>query len=201
MPRIMGDSAAGASAIPGWVDIACYYDDGHLGVETTAEMEAAFPHARYGWCSIDVTGATPAACVRDWEPGDEGGNLQNWVIAHNEASGRKDAVVYCSRDTIGQVRQLTGTQVLGTDYWLWVATLDGTLFGPNQYPHVIACQAMGSGQTGGNFDLSIVFNPTLWLPVTSPAPPTGLRAALEADLAGVMKAIAPLAAKIGTAPA
>jgi len=166
----MADSASGIAADPAYVDIALAYTDGHLGVETQAQMEARFPHAKYGWCFVDVTGADPAAQVRDWEAGDKSGSLEQWVTDHNKASGKRDAVVYCNRDTIPEVRRLTGTQVLGTDYFLFVATLDGTLFGPAQYPHVVANQVLGSRQTGGNWDLSLVFDGTLWRPdVPAPA--------------------------------
>lgn len=198
MNRTMADSASGIASDPAWIDIALAYLDGHLGVETTAQMEARFPRAKYGWCFVDVTGAEPAAQVRDWETGDKGGSLQQWVIDHNKASGRKDAVVYCDRSTIPEVRRLTGTQVLGQDYWLFVATLDGTLFGPAQYPHVVANQVMSSRQTGGNFDLSIVFDGSLWRPVLPPKPaPKVSRAqalaavkALEGDIAGLVASVA-----------
>lgn len=195
MPRIMTDSASGIANDPAWIDIALAYLDGHLGVETTAQMEARFPHERYGWCFVDVTGAAPQAQVRDWETGDKGGSLQQWVIDHNQISGKKDAVVYCDRATIPEVRQLTGTQVLGTDYFLFVATLDGSLFGPAQYPHVVANQIMSSRQTGGNFDLSIVFDGSLWRPVAPPVPvPKVSRAQALAALKGVEQDIAGLVA-------
>jgi hypothetical protein len=168
--RTMGDST-NMAAIPLTVNIAAVYDDGHLGVETPAQLEARFPHARYGQVFIDVTGANPKAQVRDWETGDKAGSLQQWVIDHNEASGKKDAVVYCNVSTIPEVRQKTGNQILGTDYWLWIATLDGTLFGPAQYPHVIANQIKGASLTGGDWDMSLMFDGTFWLPVAPPKPP------------------------------
>jgi hypothetical protein len=168
----MADSASGIASDPQWIDIALAYIDGHLGVEDAQQMEARFPHERYGWCFVDVTGAEPQAQVRDWETGDKGGSLEQWVIDHNKASGRKDAVVYCDRSTIPEVRQLTGSQVLGVDYFLFIASLDGTLFGPAQYPHVVANQVMSSRQTGGSYDLSIVFDASLWLPAAAaPKPP------------------------------
>lgn len=194
MTRTMADSASGIANDPLYIDIALAYLDGHLGVETTAQMEARFPHERYGWCFVDVTGQSPEAQVRDWETGDKGGSLQQWVIDHNKASGKQDAVVYCNRATIPEVRRLTGTQVLGRDYWLFVATLDGTLFGPGQYPHVVANQLLSSRQTGGNFDLSIVFDGSLWLPVRPPKPAPKVSQAqalaavkaLEGDIAGLV---------------
>lgn len=193
MTRTMGDST-NMLAIPQSVNIAAVYDDGRLGVETPAQLEARFPHAKYGQVWIDVTGQRPAAQVRDWETGDKAGSLQDWVIAHNQASGRKDAVVYCNRDTIPEVRQLTGTQVLGIDYFLWIATLDGTLFGPGQYPHVVACQIKGAQLTGGDWDMSLVFDDSLWLPVPPPKPPVPAvtRAEYTAALAVLLRAGAEL---------
>ena len=190
MTRIMGDST-NMLAIPLSVNIAAVYDDGYLGVESPAQLEARFPHARYGQVFIDVNGSTPKAQARDWETGDKAGSLQQWVIDHNQASGRKDAVIYCNRDTIPEVRQLTGTQVLGTDYWLWVATLDGTLFGPAQYPHVMACQINGAQLTGGDWDLSLVFDDSFWQPVTPPKPPVPLvtQPELIAAAAVVLRAV------------
>ena len=178
MTRIMGDSV-NYLAIPASVQIAAVYDDGRLGVETAAQLEARFPHARYGQVFIDVTGAKPAAQARDWETGDKSGSLEQWVIDHNKATGRRDAVVYCNMSTIPEVRRLTGTQILGTDYFLWVATLDGTVVtagpdhlgsAPYTYPGVIACQVKGAGLTGGDWDESLVYDASLWLPVAPPKP-------------------------------
>lgn len=176
MTRTMGDST-NLDAIPLTVNIAAVYINGSFAT-TPAALEARFPHAKYGQVWIDVNGAAPQAQVRDWETGDKSGSLEQWVISHNQASGRQDAVIYCNRSTIPEVRQLTGTQVLGTDYWLWVATLDGTIFGPQQYPHVIACQDKGATLTGGDWDASVVFDDTFWLPVQPLVTKTEATAAL-----------------------
>jgi hypothetical protein len=201
MTRIMGDST-NLAAIPLDVTIAAVYDDGHLGVETEAQLGVRFPHDRYGHVFIDVNGSRPGAQVRDWETGDKGGSLEQWVIDHNRDSGRKDAVVYCNVSTIPEVRQLTGTQVLGTDYWLWVATLDGTLFGPAQYEHVIANQIKGAQLTGGDWDLSVVYDASFWLPVTPPRPPAPkyTRAQGQADIAAIAGALGRLAVGVTELP-
>lgn len=60
-------------------------------------------------------------------------------------------VVYCNRSTIASVRQGTGKYVLGRNYYLWVATLDGTEF---TGPGVIACQNHGFG----GYDSSVVYD-------------------------------------------
>lgn len=153
MTRIMRDST-NVLAIPlAGTDIAAGYDDGIYA--NAALLAARFPLIPR--VMIDVNGSLPASDVRDWETGDKAGSLEQWVSAHNQATGKRDAVVYCNRSTIPEVRQLTGSQMLGVDYWLWVATLDGTLFTPAMYPGVIACQDKGSARTGGDFDESVVF--------------------------------------------
>lgn len=147
-------------------DIAAGYEDGRY--INAAALESRFPHIPR--VLIDVDGSQPHVDARDWETGDKGGSLEQWVIDHNKATGKQDAVVYCNRSTIPEVRQLTGSQILGKDYWLWVATLDGTLFTPQMYAGVIACQDKGSTQTGGDWDESVVFA-DWWKPSAPPAPP------------------------------
>jgi hypothetical protein len=158
MTRTMGDSTT-FTDIPKGVDIVAVYVSGHLGVVTPAELEARFPHSQYGHVTIDVTGFRPDADVRDWETGDKAGSLQDWVIAHNKASGKRDAVIYCNRSTIAEVRQLTGSQILNRDYFLWITTLDGTKYTGEG---VIACQDKGEKQTGGHWDESTVYDNTFW---------------------------------------
>lgn len=148
MTRIGGDSANLASN-PAGVDVAFYYVNGSLGVATQEQAQARHPGKLV--LGIDVNGSAPSAAVRDWETGDKGGSLEQWVIDHNKASGKKDATVYCNRSTIAEVRQLTGSQVLGQDYWLWVSTLDGTLYTGDG---VVACQVA----TIGGYDLSVIWD-------------------------------------------
>lgn len=164
--RTMVDSSTFAD-VPTNADIACAYIDGNLGVATQAQFEARFPHSKYGHCYIDVNGSNPAADVRDWETGDKGGNLEQWVIKHNQRGTQNLAVVYCNRATIGEVRQLTGSQILNKDYFLWIATLDGTIY---RAEGVIACQDEGSAQTRGHYDQSVVFDDRFWRAIGTPTP-------------------------------
>jgi len=190
--RIMGDSVSPLTAIPPGVQITAYYLTGGFAV-TETQIQGRFPHHRYGWCSIDTRGTMPAAAVRDWETGDKAGSLQQWIISHNAASRRKDAVIYCNRATIPEVRRLTGTQILGRDYFLWIATLDGTVVAPGPdhlggppytYPGVAACQIKGAQLTGGDWDQSLVYDGTLWVPDIPPPPvPVVSRAEAEAAYA------------------
>ena len=152
--RIMGDSVE-LSEIPLTVDVVATYVSGDEGVVTDAEIEARFPITRYGHVTIDVNGSRPDANVRDWETGDKSGSLETWVADHNKSTGVSDAVIYCNVSTIPEVRQLTGTKILGKDYWLWIATLDGMLY---QAPGVIACQNRGAAQNGANYDTSEIFD-------------------------------------------
>ena len=192
MTRTMGDSTT-PTDIPLTVQAAAFYASGAY-TATTEQAEARFPHARYGRAWIDVTGQRPDAQVRDWETGDKAGSLEQWVIDHNRISGKKDAVVYCNRATIAEVRQLTGSQILGRDYFLWVATLDGTVYGPGQLAGVVACQVKGQNLTGGHYDLSLVYDDSLWLPLAPPKPaaPRVTQAQAKAAIASAMTALATL---------
>lgn len=173
MTWIMGDSTT-LTDIPLSVAVAATYGTGQYAVSAAA-VEKRFPHAKYGWNRIDTTGQQPGLCdTRDWETGDKAGSLEQWVIDHNHARGAGTAVVYCNRSTIPEVRTLTRSQVLGRDYWLWVATLDGTVFGPSQYAGVVACQVKGQALTGGHWDMSVVFDGSLWRPVAPPKAPPSL---------------------------
>ena len=158
MTRIMGDSSTFGD-VPSSVAIVAAYINGQYGVVTSEQFEAAYPSSRYGHVLIDVNGTRPDADVRDWEAGDEAGSLEQWVIDHNKHSGKKNAVIYCDRSTVPEVRHLTGSQVLGTDYFLWVATLDGTVY---RSTGVIACQDKGPALTHGHWDSSIVFDDSFW---------------------------------------
>jgi hypothetical protein len=163
MTRIMGDSVT-VRNIPLSVQLAAGYDDGTF--DNANALAARFPHIPN--VLIDVNGGIPAAAVRDWETGDKSGNLETWVENHNLRTGKHDAVVYCNRSTVTEVRQLTGSQILGQDYWLWVATLDGTLVTPAMQPGLVACQDKSEA---GLWDESVVFADWWFAPPTPPPPP------------------------------
>ena len=165
--RTMYDSVK-LNEIPRNAEMAATYINGSWAVNS-AVFERAFPHAER--VLIDVDGTRPDADARDWESGDKSGSLEQWVQRHNTVKNRKDAVIYCNRATIPEVRNLTGSQILGKDYWLWVATLDGTVAQtfPSAPTGVIAVQAWGAPQFGLNADKSIVFA-FWWQPGTPPTP-------------------------------
>src|ERR1700722_3431381 len=144
--------------------VAGYVDGTYANWET---LRARFPHAK--GVAIDVNGAAPGAQARDWETGDKGGDLEQWVIEHNKLSGSKDAVIYCDRSTIAEVRRLTGSQILNKDYFLWIATGDGTLYGPGTLPGIVACQYSWTT----NYDVSQVWptSAVSWTMSATPAAP------------------------------
>src|SRR5690242_86002 len=98
MTRTMGDST-NMNAIPLTVNIAAVYDDGHLGVETPAQLQARFPHSRYGWCFIDVTGEhADTADVLDVENGDASPATANlWVQSWHVLKRPGLPVLYVNR--------------------------------------------------------------------------------------------------------
>lgn len=160
MNRIMGDSTV-LDDIPLDVEIAATYVNGRYAVSLNA-LEARFPHHAYGHCRIDVDGSRPDADMRDWEPGDYGGDLEIWVKDHNGHTGKKDAVIYCDRNDIPGVREGTKSQVLGKDYFMVVAMLNGEMY---EAPGVVGCQRDGANQTGSNWDRTFVNKDSLWLPI------------------------------------
>jgi hypothetical protein len=161
---IMRDSVT-PSAIPiAGTQIACGYIDGDF--KNYAALELRFPDIRR--VLVDALGTAPGAAVRDWETGDKAGSLVEWITAHN-ALGAKNSVVYCNRSTIPEVRQLTGSLVLGEDYYLWIATLDGSVYSPTDLAGVVACQDKGATQDHANYDESVVW-PTPEVVWTQPLP-------------------------------
>ncbi len=157
--RVMGDSTT-LTDVPLTVDVAGSYLSGGYAI-TRAMLNARFPHSAYGHCMFDTNGTRPDAEARDWETGDKEGSLLGWVLKHNAHTGKKDAVIYCNRSTIPEVRDLTGRLILGVDWHLIVATLDGSLY---TAPGVIACQRDGEAQTGAHWDRSIVFHAGFFQP-------------------------------------
>jgi hypothetical protein len=164
MTRYMYDSTT-LGDIPSDAQMVAVYGSGDFRMSSDL-VSARFPHAVKVY--IDVNGTAPACTVRDWEPGDEEGSLESWVILSKRYNARP--TIYCDRADIARVRQETGSQVLGKDYWLWVATLDGSW--SLSYPDapagsVVAVQYQGMAQTGIHADRSIVFDP--YWPVFKPA--------------------------------
>lgn len=164
----MRDSISPLQNIPVNTPIVASYINGLYAVNE-AEFAAHFANSKR--VLIDVTGGAPGrATVRDWETGDKGGSLESWVI---DTKPHGVPIIYCNRTTIAEVRIDTGNQVLGRDYWLWIATLDNTQYqgGTDGVTpgDVVACQTHTAWANGQQlYDESIVYA-DWWL---APAPPT-----------------------------
>jgi hypothetical protein len=150
---------------------------------TEARLAGRFPHGRYGWCWIDVNGArADNADMLDVEVGDASPATANlWVRSWHTLKRSELPVVYCNRGNEQQVIAAckTGGSVLGKDYGLCVATLDGTQVTGTG---IVACQWKGEQQTGGHWGETLVYDGALWQPTAPPAnwtygPPLNLHAA------------------------
>lgn len=148
------------AAQPG--DIIAYYLNGGYAVPSITYVQNLFSPARYRLAAIDVQGnRADWARIVDVESGDvRPEHTEQWLQdfaetnpAH-EGGGRGE--IYCDRSTIAAVRRGTGRYVLGRDYYLWVATGDGSLA---TGPGINACQNLWSR----TYDKSVVFDPR-WLP-------------------------------------
>lgn len=165
----MGDSTT-LSDVPLTVNVVATYINGHIGVSTPAQLEARFPHAKYGHVWIDVTGANAnTADVLDVETGDATPAIANlWLQSWRVLKRTTFPVIYCNRSNQAAVVAAcaSGGSILGKHYGLWIATLDGTQVSGNG---IVACQWKGAKQTGANYDESLVYDSSIWLPV-APAP-------------------------------
>lgn len=142
--------------------IAYYLNDGVYAVPSITYVENLFPPTRYRLAAIDTRGnRADWARILDVETGlVQPGMCEQWLQDFEqdnpayEGGGRGE--IYCNRSTIKAIRAGTGRYVLGRDYYLWVATGDGSLY---TGPGINACQ----NYWGRLYDKSAVFDPR-WLP-------------------------------------
>jgi hypothetical protein len=142
-------------------DMIAYYLNGRYAVRSIAYVEDLFPPELYRLVPIDTDGTRPEyARVLDVELGDaRPAQTEEWLQAFAgsnpayEGGGRGE--IYCDRATIPAVRVGTGRFALADDYYLWVATGDGTLA---TGPGVNACQNVWAR----TYDRSAVYDPR-WL--------------------------------------
>ncbi len=157
--RIMFDSTllkSDPTKVPTTCDIIAPYFDGPWTVPDLTAIVKRWPGKPIN--GISTHGENMNARTFDVEWGDiSASDLQRlfdeW-IAHDQTRWFVDGArpeVYCSRDTIPSVRVGTGKYRLGSDYYLWVATLDGT---QETGPGINACQVWDLG----NYDKSIVYD-------------------------------------------
>lgn len=141
-------------------------------IPADAEMVAGYVNGEFAWhpqdwdrfphaVKVHITiMAVNEAGVLDIETGDATPEqAPGWVWARLSA-GLKRPTLYVNRSNAQEVIDLCKTAGLkpGTDYWLWLATLDGTA--TTDLPGVVAIQDKGAGALGFNADSSIVLDPT-----------------------------------------
>jgi hypothetical protein len=130
-----------------------------------------FPAARH--VAIDVLGDRPDADALDVEHGDvEPGSatMVNWVL--NKLKRGERPVLYMNRSALTpSFNALNGHGLwVAHQFWLWIATLDGTQR-VGDMTGVVAVQDKGTVQTGGHYDESIIWDPTWKEPVAPPPAP------------------------------
>jgi hypothetical protein len=165
--RIMYDSVHPFTGVPRGAAMIGYYINGEWAVPSVTAVQASFPKASR--VPIDVIGnRADYARVADVENGDvRPGDLEMWISDFNGTNpawkGGGRPVVYCNRDTVPAVRLGTGRYRLGRDYYLWAATLDGTLATSESLGlpagSVVACQF----HDAGDYDISMVYS-AQWMP-------------------------------------
>ena len=141
-----------------------YYED----LYTAREVSALFP----SWSKIPINrhgNLTDTWRVLDVETGaiSPTDDLEALILDFNEHSvyfptgGRP--VIYCDRNNIADVREKTGRYILGRNYYLWIATLDGTQATAESLGlptgSVVACQDRGYPA----YDSSVVYSGQ-WVP-------------------------------------
>jgi hypothetical protein len=182
MTRIMYDSTVINDIPLNGAQIIAAYINGDYAADP-AQLAARFPNKDYGWCLIDVTGQrADTADMLDVETGDATPATANlWVQSWHVLKRHGLPVIYVNRSNIDAVNAAcaSGSSKPGTDYGLLVATLDGTQYTGTG---VIGCQNLGQAQTGGHYDSSVIYDGSLWQPVT-PAPFVTTKAMAEQAIA------------------
>lgn len=144
-------------------------------IPADAEMVAGYINGTYAWdadawarfpnaAQVHITViAVNTAGVLDVETGDATPvQAPGWIKARR-ASGQPRPTVYVNRANHDAVVEACADAGLapGVHYWIWLATLDGTL--PHPLPGVVAVQDKSAQILGFNADSSIVFDAT-WHP-------------------------------------
>jgi hypothetical protein len=124
----MGDSTR-LESIPLSVQIAAVYRNG-LYAARPADVAGRFPASRYVVVWIDVNGSAPESCqILDVERYDASPEqAPGWIRRRRALVHTSLPTVYCDRSTLTAVQLHCGAAGLksGTDYQLWISTLDGT---------------------------------------------------------------------------
>lgn len=169
MTREMYDSV-NANNIPTDIPLVAGYVNGQF--QWPQSWWDRFP-GHYRHVGIDVFGTAPTiASVLDVEQFDATPQISvEWVKARNATKPEYPPVLYVNRSNLDTVVSLNSKagHVLGRDYMVWVATLDGTKELPNMHG-VVAVQY----HDAGGYDQSVVYDDA-WhaapAPVKPPTPP------------------------------
>lgn len=129
-------------------------------------LQAGYVNGSFAWKSrhpdvwIDVNGSDPKAHVLDCETGDATPDkTPGWAKAHNGENPAFPAVIYCNRSNVTPVFNAMNAAGLriARDFFIWLATLDGTRTVPDM-TGVVAVQVYGASALGFNADLSFVYD-------------------------------------------
>ncbi len=169
MSRIMYDAVSWEN-IPDNAEMVAGYIDGPAS-QWPAGAWARFPHAVK--VRITVNPADNEGDVLDVELGDANpADAPGW-IRRRHAAGAPFVTIYCNRSTLPAVQ----AAAQGTEYSLWISTLDGT----QQVPGAVAVQYQGGPHAP--YDMSVVHDDS-WHPAAGPDPGPHVPGDLGGDWAG-----------------
>lgn len=170
--RLMRDSVNLGNIPVKGTQIVAVYRNGRFAANP-ADVANRFPGVPVAW--IDVIGNNPAgAGVLDIENGDATPQTAaHWVAGRHTVEAKP--VLYVNRSNVTEVFNVMTSHgwKVGVHFRIWIATLDGSERIPDM-TGVVAVQARGEAQTGGNFDESVVYD-TTWHAAagTKPGNPPG----------------------------
>jgi hypothetical protein len=144
-------------------------------IPADAKMVAGYVNGSYFWKGIDwrrfpnaiqvhiTVSAVNTGGVLDVESGDATPDQAPGWIKARLAAGLARPAVYVNRSNLDAVIAACTAEglVAGHHYWIWLATLDGTV--PAEFPGLIAVQDKSAAILGYNADSSVVFDDT-WHP-------------------------------------
>lgn len=175
MTRLGRDSTTSTDIPIQGTEVAIGYANGRYA--WTPEDWARFPHVPH--LTIDVNGGDPSADALDIETYDaKVSQAPGWTRQHNAARRDYPAILYCDRATLTPLFNLMNANhlIVGRDFRLFIATLDGTRTVADM-TGVWGIQYAGEAQTGGHYDETIVYD-NAWkapTPVPTPPPPPPVR--------------------------
>lgn len=171
MTRLGRDSTKAADIPLSGTEVAIGYVNGSW--PWSADDWSRFAHVPH--LAIDVNGSHPEADCLDIEQGAATvGHAPGWTREHNQVRRDYPAILYCDRSTLTPLFNAMNADhlIVGRDFRLFIATLDGTR-AVQDMTGVWGVQYAGEAMTGGHYDDTIVYDDA-WkrpAPVTPPPPP------------------------------